>query len=231
MAQLRRSRGAVAAQIGAVAAQFRRSFGAVLAQIRRRFGAVAARKKITLFQKFFVENFFKNFLKNLDPKKIFFDQKKNIFPQKIAGFLPSGVFRSSVMNAFDIDLFHFFDFFSNQLQLQSTQTAIWTRIRATIRARVRIRTRIRARAIVTAEKCARVAASLGAIGHGHREGFSSRGSLFFEAIFGMVSFVKMVANGTSDGLTNVTKSDKKQHLKRSPQNMLNIWTCKKRVFE
>ena len=66
----------------------------------------------------------------------------------------------------------FFDF-----ELQSTQT--WTRIRATIRARVRIRTRIRARAIVTVEKRAREAASLGAIGHGDRVEFSSVGGSLF----------------------------------------------------
>ena len=88
------------------------------------------------------------------------------------------------MSAFDIDLFHF-SIFSNQLQLQSTQTAIWTRIRATIRARVRIRTTIRARAIFTVEKRAREAASLGPSGQCHSPWFSLRGSPFFEAIVGM----------------------------------------------
>ena len=56
-----------------------------------------------------------------------------------------------------------------------------------------------------------------------REAFSSRS---LEAIFGTVCFSKMVPNGLPDGLKNVTKSDKKRHLKRIPQNM-----CKKRVFE
>ena len=82
--------------------------------------------------------------------------------------------------AFDIiSPFHFFELFWKLLQSKPTQAAIfeqffdfelqstqtWTRIRATTRARVRIRTRIRARAIVTVEKRAREAASLGATGH------------------------------------------------------------------
>ena len=40
-------------------------------------------------------------------------------------------------------------------------------------------------------KCAREAASLGAIGHGDREAFSSSGSPFYEANFGIVFFLKI----------------------------------------
>ena len=97
----------------------------------------------------------------------------------------------------------FFDF-----ELQSTQT--WTRIRATIRARAEIELEFELELIVTVEKRAREAASLGAIGHGDREGFSSRGSPYFEVIFGMVFFGKMVPNGAPDGLKKVTKPDKKR---------------------
>mgnify|MGYP006974844502 CR=1 FL=1 len=95
---------------------------------------------------------------------------------------------SNCSKTFDISPFHLFELFSNFLQSKPTQAAIfeqffdfelqstqtWTRIRATIRARVRIRTTIRARAIVTVEKCAREAASLGAIGHGDNSSFSNR---------------------------------------------------------
>ena len=89
------------------------------------------------------------------------------------------------------------------------QTRIWTRIRATSRARVRIRTTIRARAIVTVEKRAREAASLGAIGHGDSLRFSSGGVHFFEAISGKLFFSKMVPNGAPNGLKKPTKSDQK----------------------
>ena len=120
-------------------------------------------------------------------------------PSKFAGPWPSRRVRSSALS-FDISPFHFFELFSKLLQSKPTQAAIfeqffdfelqstqtWTRIRATIRARVRIRTTIWARALVTVEKCAREAASLGAIGHRDREGFSSGGSPFFEAIFGRI---------------------------------------------
>jgi len=112
-------------------------------------------------------------------------------------------------------LFPFFHFF----RLQSTQTAIWTRIRPTIRTRaefdqhkqilLRIRTTIRARAIVTVEKCAREAASLGAPGHDHSARFSIRRASVFGAISGTF-FSKMVPTGASDGLKNVTQSHKKR---------------------
>ena len=90
--------------------------------------------------------------------------------------------------------------------MQLTQT--WTRFRATTRARAEFEQEFELELLFLFEKCAREAASLGAIGHGDREGFSSRGSLFFEAIFGMVFFCsQMLANGASDGLKKVTKSN------------------------
>ena len=109
--------------------------------------------------------------------------------QKIAG--PWSSWRDQITRnvRLNISPFHFFELFSELLQSESTQASIseqffdfelqstqtWTRIRTTFRARVRIRTIIRARAIVTDEKCAREAASLGATRHGSRDYFSSVG--------------------------------------------------------
>ena len=124
--------------------------------------------------------------------------------------------------AFDISPFHFFELFSKHLQSKPIQTAIFEQF-------------FEARAMDTSssnnssssywflfELCAREAASLGAIGHGDSPWFSTRVSPFFEAISGTVFFWKMVPNGISNDLRNVTKSDKKRHLKRSPQNMLKM---------
>ena len=58
----------------------------------------------------------------------------------------------------------FFDF-----ELQSTQT--WPRIRATIRARAEIEQEFELELLFLFEKCAREAASLGAIGHRDGLGF------------------------------------------------------------
>ena len=97
----------------------------------------------------------------------------------------------------------FFDF-----EFQSSQT--WTRIRATIRARAEIELEFELEQLFLFEKRAREAASPGAIGHGDRVGFSSGGGPFFEAIFGMVCFSKIVPTGLQNGLKKLTKCDKKR---------------------
>ena len=87
------------------------------------------------------------------------------------------------------------------------------------------RTRMRARAIVSVEKCAREAPSLGAIRHVDSHPFSNRGSPFFEAIFGTVFSWKMVPYGASDAVKNVTKSDKKRtwnEVNKTCWNVLNL---------
>ena len=78
------------------------------------------------------------------------------------------------------------------------------------------------------EKCAREAASLGGIGHGGRDYFSSGRVSFFEAISGMVFFSKMVPNGASNGFKKLTKSDRKNELEtkstKHVENVLNLDT-------
>ena len=99
--------------------------------------------------------------------------------------------------SFDINPFHFFELFSKLLQSKPTQAAIfeqffdlelqstqtWTRMRATIRARAEIEQEFELELLFLFEKCAREAASLGAIGHRDRVQFSSGGVSLFEAIF------------------------------------------------
>ena len=98
--------------------------------------------------------------------------------------------------ALDISPFHLFELYwniCNRSQLKQPSSSIfsifvWNNCNCNQLKQmlVRIRAIIRAREIVTVELCAREAASLGAIGHGDREAFSSRGLLFFETIFGTV---------------------------------------------
>ena len=132
------------------------------------------------------------------------------------GLCPGRV-RSPALS-FDISPFHFFELFSKLLQSKPTQAAIfeqffdfelqstqtWTRIRATIRARAEIEQEFELELLFLFEKCAREAASLGAIGHGDRVLFSSRGPSFFEAILGTF-FLKSGAEWSLEWLQQTHK--------------------------
>ena len=62
----------------------------------------------------------------------------------------------------------------------------------------------------------------GASGHGHRVLFESRGHPFFEAIFWMVFFSKLLPNGTLNCIKKLRKSDDEIDLERGRQNMLKM---------
>ena len=146
---------------------------------------------------------------------------------KFAGPLPNACWYHEKLS-FDISPFHFLELFSKLLQSKPTQAAIfqqffdfesqsiqtWTRVRATIRARVRIRTTIRARAIVTVEKCAREAASLGATGHVNNGAVSNREAPFFEASFETVFSCKNVAKWSPGWHQKLKKIGLKRTLER-----------------
>ena len=122
---------------------------------------------------------------------------------------------------FDISPFHFFELFLKQLQLQSTQTTIFEQFLEARAMDANSSNNSNSSYCFLFELCAREAASLGAIGHGDGDSFSIRAPIFLKR-FSERFLSEMVPNGASDGLTNVATSDKKQHLKRSPQNLLNM---------
>ena len=153
------------------------------------------------------------------------------------GLCPGRV-RSRSLN-FDISPFHFSELFSELLQskptqatifeqffdfeLQSTQT--WTRIRATIRARAEIEQEFELELLFLFEKCAREAASLGAIGHGDSGRISSRVSPFFEAISGRFFLKKMCQmepEMASNKSQNLIKNELETKSTKHVENVLNL---------
>ena len=116
---------------------------------------------------------------------------------------------------FDISPFHFLEFCLKQLQLQSTQTAIFEQFFETRSMDTNSSNNSSSSYCFLLELCAREAASLGAIGHGDSVGFSTLGSPIVEAIFKESVFSNMVSNGASNDFKNGTKSDK-QHVENVP---------------
>ena len=90
-------------------------------------------------------------------------------------------------------------------RLQSTQTPIWTRIRATSRTRTEFEQEFELELLFLFEKCAREAASLGAIRHVDSHLFSSRVSPFYEAISGK-KWCQMEPQMASKNLQNLIKN-------------------------
>ena len=90
---------------------------------------------------------------------------------------------------------------------------------------IRIRTTIRARAIVTVEKCAREAASLGAIGHRDSSPFSSGGSLFlkrFSEWFFLKNDAKMEPQMASKRSQHLIKNELETKSTKHVENVINL---------
>ena len=163
-----------------------------------------------------------------------------------AGPWPSRRVRSSALSFyFDISPFHFSVLLSKLLQSKPTQAAIfeqffdfefqstqtWTQIRTTIRARAEIKLEFEFEQLFVTVQRAREASAF--IKNNKRRRlwepsdtgmwwrFRVGGSHFLKW-FSEGIFSKIVPNGAQHCFKNLTKSDKKTNLKRSPQKMLKV---------
>ena len=123
--------------------------------------------------------------------------------------------------SFDISPFHFvrivFETFAIEANSSSQFRAsfrfriqTWTRIRATIRARAEIELEFELELLLLLRSAHARRRLWEPSDTGIGWSFQVWGGPFFEAIFDMVFFSKIVPNGAPDGLKKVTKSDKKR---------------------